>query len=339
MKSFVLKITCIAASIIIGSVFCLAGNTFAEEEQPDTTASDIVKAATSISISPVSKVLQLEENQVYSDTFEVTNNGSEDMTFEVYASPYSYTLSETDNEYKLGFSRETKYTQITRWITFKDVNGNYVKQPQFTAKPGESVTVKYHISTPASIPAGGQYAVLFAHTLSKDTNASGIKTEASPGLVVYGRSTGETISTSEISSLELIQTKGNEKDNVKVNSISGSAKVKNTGNVDFMAYGTLKVTGLFGQTYYETPATSGRISVIPESELTVSDAWEDTPYFGVFNASWTVHTIDNEETITKTFVIMPVPIILLVVLLLTIITIWIIMVVRRRKERKSRYSM
>lgn len=346
MKSLISKISCVAVSILVGSVFCLSHSVFAEEEEKTDVASDIVKAATSISISPVSKVLQLEPDKVYSDTFDVTNNGTEQMKFEVYASPYSYTLSEADNEYKLGFSRESKYTQITRWITFKDTNGAYVKQPKYVAEPGQTVTVKYHISTPSSIPAGGQYAVLFAHTLSEDTGASGIKTEASPGLVVYGRSTGETISTSEISDLkiervvgEVAKNNGTASTPIKDGSISASAKVKNTGNVDFMAYGTLKVTGLFGQTVYETPATQGRISVIPESELTVSDTWEEVPYFGIFNASWTVHSIDGEETINTTFVIMPLPIILLVILLLTIITVWIIIAIRKRKEHKSRYSM
>ena len=35
----------------------------------------------------VNKVLQIEANSVYDDTFKVTNNGAGDMEFEVYASP------------------------------------------------------------------------------------------------------------------------------------------------------------------------------------------------------------------------------------------------------------
>lgn len=336
MKSYFSKISCVAVSILLGSVFCLSNLAFAEGEDTTSTTEELMKAATSISISPVSKVLQLEPDKVYDDSFEVANNGNENMKFEVYASPYSYTFSEEENSYKLGFSRENSYTQITRWITFKDVNGDYVTKPQFVAEPNGSVVVHYRITTPSSIPAGGQYAVLFAHTLSESTTASGIKTEASPGLVVYGRSEGETISTSEISSLDLVK---KESDEGGKNIIVGSAKVKNTGNVDFMAYGVLRATGLFGQTYYETPSTQGRISVIPESELVVTDKWEDLPYFGIFNVSWTVYTIDGEEVISRLFVIMPLPIVLLTILLLTIITIWIIIAIRKRKERRSRYSI
>ena len=336
MKRVVSMFSYITVSIVLGSVFCFSSMAFADEDGAQNTTDEIMKAATSISISPVSKVLQLEPDKVYEDSFEVSNNGSDRMKFEVYASPYSYTFSEEENSYKLGFSRENNYTQITRWISFRDTNGEYVQRPQFIAEPEGKVEVHYRITTPSSIPAGGQYAVLFAHTLSESTTSSGIKTEASPGLVVYGRSEGETVATSEISGLELLQKKNDEGNN---DVISGSAKVKNTGNVDFMAYGVLRATGLFGQTYYETPSNQGRISVIPESELVVTDTWKDMPYFGIFNVSWTVHTIDGEEVISRLFVIMPLPIILLVILLLTIITIWIIIAVRKRTERRSRYSI
>ena len=274
----------------------------------------------------------------------MTNNGSSAMEFEVYASPYSYTFSETDNEYQLGFSRENSYTQITRWITFRDSSGNYVENPHFTAMPGESVEVAYKISTPSSIPAGGQYAVLFAHTLSGSATSSGIKTEASPGLVVYGRSAGETITKAEISDVYLSQNMkvkneetGEEEDKTIVNA---SAKIKNDGNVDFMAQGKLRIEGLFGNVYYETPATQARVSVIPESELVVSDQWTETPYFGIFKASWVVSAGgETTEPMTMMVVLLPAPIIIAFILLLTIIIVWIIIMVRKRKERRSRFMV
>ena len=333
MKSYISKISAFLAAVTLGLSFC-SGAVFAEGEENNA---DSGTPATSVSISPVSKILQLSANSNYEDKFTVTNNGGEKMPFEVYASPYSYTYSESEDAYKLGFNNENNYTQITRWVTFKDVNGNYVEKANFTAEPNSTVDVYYKISTPASIPAGGQYAVLFAHTLSGTVNASGIKTEASPGLVIYGRAEGDTIVTSEISNLEI-------KDKVTVDGdvktqISGTGKVKNTGNVDFMASGKLKVTGIFGISYYETPASStrARISVIPESELVVSDTWDETPYFGLFNVSWTVDAAGNTETFSKMVLIMPLPIIVLMILLLTIIIIWIIMLIRKRKERRAKF--
>lgn len=332
MKSYIKKISVFAAVALLATSLLTGVSAHAEDETDDGSA-----YATSISISPVNKVLQLAPNSVYEDTFTVTNDGNNQLTFEVYASPYSYTYSETQDSYQLGFTHENSYTQLTRWVTFKSANGDYVKKTTYTVGPGEHYEVNYKISTPESIPAGGQYAVLFAHTLS-DSSANGIKTEASPGLVVYGRAEGETLIESEISDLKV--TDRTMYDGEEKTLISGTAKVKNDGNVDFTASGNLKVTGLFGITQYETPSNStrARISVIPESELVVSDVWENTPYFGLFNVSWTVTAGGNEETFNKMVLIMPVPIIVLIIILLTILIIWIIITVRKRKERLAKFK-
>ena len=318
---------------LVGMMLWTPNTVYAEEE-----ASEPAKAATSISISPVSKILQLQPNTVYEDSFKVINNGTDDMPFEVYASPYSYTYSEEMGEYQLGFSRENNYTQITRWITFKDTSGQYVSNPKFTAKPGESVEVNYRITTPESLPSGGQYAVLFAHTLSSSTTSGGIKTEASPGLVVYGRASGETISTSEVSDMVIRQSITDAEGNTK-NIINASGKVKNTGNVDFTASGILKVEGLFGSVYYETPADESLLSVIPDSELTISGKWENTPYFGIFRATWTISAAGESEVVSHIILILPAPIIVAIILLLTIIIVWITIMVRKRKERRSRFMI
>ena len=335
MKKFQ-KISALVFAVIFSTVFCFGGTVFAEGEE--NSEEQTSNEGMSISISPVNKVLDLAPDSVYDDLFKVTNNGNGMMDFEVYASPYSYTYSEDDSEYRLGFSNENNYTQITRWITFQDANGEYVKTARFQVEPKSTTEIKYRISTPSSIPAGGQYAVLFAHTLSSSTDASGIKTEASPGLVVYGRAVGETLTSGSVSDSVINQTI--ERDGAKLNLINASAKVKNDGNVDFMAQGTLKVEGIFGRTYYETPPNQSRISIIPETELTVSDVWEETPYFGLFKATWTVVAAGQaEEPVTKMIIILPAPVLIFMILLLTIVIIWIIILIRKRKERRSRFMV
>ncbi len=309
---------------------------FAEDEAPAEASEE---GGTSISISPVSNIISIEGNKTYDYSFKVTNGGNSEMKFEVYAAPYSYTLSEEDGEYKLGFSRENNYTQITRWITFASGEENYTEKPVFTAGPKETVEVKYRITTPESIPAGGQYAVLFAHTLStSEMSGSGIKTEASPGLVVYARASGETIKTSEISNLKIEKTITNKKKET-FNHINATAKIKNTGNVDLTAVGTMTVQGIFGRSYYETPAGTAAVSVIPETELTLTDEWKETPYFGLFNVTWKVVTAGNTQTITAVILIMPAPIIVLFLILLTFVTIGVIIRVKKRSARRARYDI
>lgn len=332
-----------AMLVVFGTILSSVNIANAENDSTSTSV-----GGTSISISPVSKVLQLDASSTYEDIFSITNDGSEPINFEVYAAPYSYVYSEENDAYSLGFSKENNYTQITRWISIMDKNGKYVEKPTYTANPGETVDVPYKITTPSSIPDGGQYAVLFAHTISNPSSTGGIKTEASPGMVIYGRSNSQTIISSEISEMRISQTAEKEVDaeengqkikkSVKVNSINAFAKVKNTGNLDFNARGVLKVEGIFGGTYYETPDNESRISVIPESELILSDEWEDTPSFGIFKATWTVAAGENSETTEIVVCLISPSVIIGGIILLTALILCIIIMVRKRKERRSRFT-
>ena len=334
MKKIIYKVLSLALVLGLGVGFLLACPVRAEGEEENSN-----DLGTSISISPVSKVFELSSNSTYDGTLEVKNDGKKDMDIEVYAAPYSYVYSEDEDVYKLGFSKENNFTQITRWITFKDVGGSWVKKANYTIEPGKTLEVNYKVSTPDNIPAGGQYAVIFAHTLSGASTSNGIKTEASPGMIVYGRSTeGEAIETAEISDM-IVGRRVNEES--KKENFYASAKVKNTGNVDFNAVGTLKVDAIIGGGSYETGDTgnNARISVIPDSELVVSDEWEDSPSFGIYKVTWTVVAGGETQVVEKIVFINPVPFIIITILLLTIITIWIIMVVRKRKERKSRLAV
>ena len=340
MKNQLRRVAIFGVTLMLGLSFFASSPVIAEEA--DTTESGEAASAngagsTSISISPVSKVMQLLPSTIYEDVLNVTNNGSSAMDFEVYASPYAYTYSEDDDEYKLGFNTQNNYTQITRWIKFKNESGEYVEKIRRQAQAGETVEVAYKISTPSSIPNGGQYAVIFARTLASNTSSSGVKTEASPGMVIYGRSNGETITKAEFSDLTIEQTleTGSEKKSL----INAYGKVKNSGNVDFLAQGVLTVKNVFGQVLYETTGTDARVSVIPETELEVSDSWEDTPYFGIFNATWSITAAGETESVTQQILILPTPIIIAVILLLTFIIIWIIILVRKRKERRARFMI
>ena len=338
------KIAGLLSLIMAGFVFLgitTPVSTFAEEdqgEQTEQTEESTEAPGTNISLTPVSKVLEIASDSSYEDVFTITNNGSEEMKIEVYAAPYSYVYSEDEDAYKLGFSSENSFTQISRWITFENEFGAYDKKPQYTIQPGKSLDIKYKISTPSNIPAGGQYAVLFAHTLTSVVSSNGIRTEASPGLVLYARSSeGQSISTAEISSLEIAQTV---EENQKVRTaFHASAKVKNTGNIDFSAVGTMKVEPIIFGPSYETPSDRGRVSIIPETELVVSDTWDETPDFGLYKVTWTVSAGDKTETIERIiFLFSPIALII-TILLLTIVVVWIIIMLRKRKERRSRLAV
>lgn len=327
-------------NIAVISLIALVGlgvatsNAFAEGEEAKPEESK-----TSLTLSPVSQTLDISSESSYDGVMSVTNDGNEEVQIEVYAAPYSYVYSDEDDTYKLGFSQENNFTQITRWITIQDPSGNYDKRPKFTIKPKEKVDIKYKINTPPNIPAGGQYAVLFAQTITGKTNESGIKTEASAGMVIYGHSTeGEAIATSEMRDVKIGQglpsSETKDKDN-----FYGLAKVKNTGNVDFFAKGTLKVDPIIGFSSYETPRDQSIISIIPESERIVEDEWTETPDFGIYKVTWTVRAGDNEEVREQIFFLIPPYAVILFIIFLTIIIGGTIIVVKKRKERNSRLSV
>lgn len=335
MRKTILRMLLLVVVLFSLGVFLPSIGVYAEDEATETeTKTETVDTGTSIKLTPVSKILQISSDSVYEDSFTVTNDGSTAIRIETYAAPYSYVYSSEEDQYKLGFNNENNFTQISRWITFRNNNGAYVSRPEFTIEPGESLDVYYKISTPSNIPSGGQYAVIFAHTLTGSISASGIRTEASPGLVVYGRSTeGEATVSAELSGLAI--ERGVNTDN---SNIYAYAKVKNTGNVDFNAFGVLKAEPIIGFSSYETDPSRGRISVIPDTELTVSDEWENTPTFGIYKVSWMVTAGESTETIEKV-VFLNSPIVIIVsIIALTIIIVWIIITVRKRKERRSRLT-
>ncbi|MBO7718213.1 hypothetical protein J6S37_01815 [Candidatus Saccharibacteria bacterium] len=328
MKKIIARISALSLAVIFGLVFVTLGNAYADEEGAST--------GTSISLTPVSKILQISSNSTYDSNFEVKNDGGSPIRVEVYAAPYSYVYSDEEDTYKLGFNNENNFTQISRWITFRNNDGDYVDKTVFSIDAHNALTVNYRISTPNNIPAGGQYAVIFAHTLSEASSAGGIRTEASPGLIVYGRSTeGETVTSAEISNMKIEQSVT--ENGATRNNFYASAKVKNNGNVDFTATGKLTVQSIIGGGDFEI--ADSRISIIPEAELLIANELKDTPSFGIYNVTWTVEAGETSETISKTIFLIPVWLVILTILLLTILTIWIIMVLRKRKERRSRLAI
>lgn len=327
----------IVGTLAVGMIAILSLGFFVGQVSAEGEDASGNVAGTSIRLSPANFIVQLPPDTVIENTFEIKNEGDSEIKVEVYASPYSYVYSDEEDQYKLGFSNENNFTQLSHWMTFEDSGGNYVSKPVFTIDTNEKLNVKYRITTPASMPSGGQYAVIFTHALTSVTSGSGIKTEASPGIVVYGHSTdGENVISATISNLAV--GKGITEVNVTRNNIYATANVKNNGNVDFIATGELKVEPIIGFSSYDN-ANGAKVSIIPETELSVFDEWEDTPGFGIYKATWKVTAGGEEETTEQIFFLFS-PIALIgVIMLLTFLTIWIIMLVRRRKERRSRLAV
>lgn len=282
------------------------------------------KPAVWLQISPVSSRVTLEAGKALEYSFTVSNIGSEGFTFSVYAAPYTI----KSENYDVNFSEETHRTQISRWIQFKDSDGNWVDTTKFNIPADGKQTVEYRVNVPEDIPDGGQYAAIFAETEpSSDSNsASGLKTVSRAGLIVYGRTNGETRDSAEIKDFEFntFLTSGK---------VSTGARVVNNGNTDFESKYSLTIKTLFGKTVYEK---DNSYNVLPDTTRKIHMEWDDTPSFGIFRATARVTAGSEIHEESKIVMIVPLFIIIIVLILLTILIVWTIILIKKRNEQKAK---
>jgi len=319
MKKLINFITASILSFVATVGFC-AAPVFADDDN-----SDDQKPAISIMISPVSNNPTLVAGEKTDYTFTVTNNGSATFSFRVYASPYTV----ANDSYNAQFDQETSYTQISRWIKFYNEDDELKSEVNFTIDPDEKIKVKYQIAVPDDVPAGGQYATIFAESdkVEGEVKSSGVKTSSRAGLIIFGHTDGETKKTAEISDYNI-------KTFLTSGAIGVSSKVSNTGNVDFSAVHNFTVKSLFGKALYETGDKS--YSVLPETTRSTTLEWENTPLMGIFKVQYSVTAADQNISEEKVVVVLPTFAIILLVILLTLVIIWIIILIRKRRERRSR---
>ena len=118
-------------------------------------AHDAHAASGGLTISPTSVDVETAPGGSYSGNMLVINQGELDITYKVYATPYSV----TGEDYQPYFTPVQGAVDITKWFNFP-TTGN-------TIKVGNQDTIPYTISVPKGTGAGGYYATVFAETADK----------------------------------------------------------------------------------------------------------------------------------------------------------------------------
>lgn len=320
--------TLFATTLMVAGVLGGSPVVYAEEEATPETWLQLSPTAVTVTLMG-GDVLEGKADKCPKDVdggcvMEVKNIGTKAFRYRVYASPY---VVKGEN-YDLDFSESssTSYTQISRWITFLAEDGSYAKEAEFAIEPGETQTIHYRIEVPEDVPGGAQYAVIWAQTIGSTTTGTGVQTISRAGMVVSGRTIGDTEQTSEIYeySFDRFALSG---------PLTAKATIKNTGNTDFDAYYTYSAHTLFGKEIY---TDQGSIATFPDTEYHVDLNWENPPLLGIFQVEFRVTGADTIKTETHIVVIMPIFVIVLLILLLTVAIVWIIIIIRKRKERKAR---
>lgn len=316
---------------LISGVVAPAGLAFAEEEQP--TSQNAIQVTPSGARLTLSKGDLLEGHAEHCPkgddgcSITITNIGSAPIRFRIYMSPY--VVSGSENELSFAEENATSYTQLYKWITVKNSDGEWVREAEFAAEPNASQTVQYRIEVPEDLPGGSQYAVIWAQIINSGTS-EGIETVGQIGAVLTARSTEDVIETAEISDVDLTTfTFGDP--------LKASATVKNTGNVDFAARYYYSAKTFFGKELFNN-GQDDFVAAYPDTTYQINFEWpkDKMPFLGIFQVEWKIIAADKEEVRTSIVVVMPIIVIIVMILLLTVIIVWIIIISRKRKERKAR---
>ena len=298
----------------------------ADEGEGNTSSGDSssAQAAPELTVSPATASVSLKPGASIDYTLVVDNQKDQDLSISVYATPFSI----QNEEYDANFERETNRTQLSRWIEFVNEDGSVTKDYKAIVPAKTKSYVVYRVTIPEDIPAGGQYASIFVQTGddAKPLETSGVQAVSRVGVIVYGRSTGETDEKAEINDAHIptFLLRG---------PVTASALVKNTGNTDIELSYNFTVTSIVGNELYHS---EGKEPVLPDASRRVKQEWENTQPMGIFKVSYRIEALDQVYEESKIIIILPFYMIILALFILTLLVIWIIILIRKRRERKSR---
>lgn len=265
-------------------------------------------------ITPSTITIELDPGQVYTDYFEVHNNGTEQFKIRVYALSRRY----SDREYKtIDYNSTDEYSLIRNWITFE--------KPQYTIIPGESVKVYYTVTVPQDVSGLGQYASFISEIINEDedntitvTNRLGINFNAVINGVTRDKGYGK-IKENKINTFTLTPP------------LSANVLVENNGNVQGYEHITMEVYPLFSEEpAYVYDNESDPLIVYPETSRFTKTDWNGAPRLGIFKVIQKVEFMGETSTEEKIVFILP---IWFIFIIFAIIVLFIMRIIARKKQK------
>ena len=258
-------------------------------------------ASSSFRLSPMYQNVSLIPGESSQGTFIITNPANNEVNFEYKL--YVQAFAATDDE-DVVFENNGDFNQIVDWITLEKTSGEIA--------PNSSEEISFTINTPVDAPAGGQYAAIMVRQEASGSigDAVNLKQNYEISHLIYADVAGETVRKGDITDVSVpsILFSGN---------ISGTAKIKNLGNVHSRATHTLQVFPLFSNeevyTNEETPQTS---FIMPGTTKLTTTSWENTPSVGIFHVIYNVEYEGVESNVDKIVIICPLWLLFIIILAL-----------------------
>lgn len=273
-------------------------------------------------VTPMSQSISLTPGEVYEGSITVINPSyaTSDFNYKVGVTPYGV----SGETYVADLLSESDRTAISKWIE--------IAEPTGTIAPNESREVKFKITVPQNVPAGGQYATI-AVSSDNDAKDSGstVQNVFEIASIIYADVAGETIHGGEI--LE-----NNIPAFALTNPVIISALLTNTGNIHENAIFTITATDLFtGNVILPTEEVTGRYSetIMPETTRYVERELKDFPAIGVVKVTQTIVYNGQTSSEEKNIIICPVWLmIIIIVALSTIISLITALLIKKYRRKR-----
>ena len=290
-----------------------------------TTCAD---SEVSFGLSPMKQSIVLNPGDTYHGSFKIVNPNSSKNELEYEIERKSFYVDEG-----YGTTFDEIASPIVDWTTLNsDATG--------IVAPNSNVDIKFTIEVPEDAASGGQYEAFMVKTKKSDVgdgnmqNGAGIQEQLIMAHLVFAEIAGNTVRQGEIVSVDVpsFLLSGN---------ITGSAAIKNTGNIHGEAKYIMQVYPLFSSeeayTNEEDPDT--RI-ILPDRTLYNELAWSETPDMGIFNVIYTVEFEGVTTQVSKLVIKCPIWLLFIIIFIIFAIIIWIVMRVKHhgKKSRKTTES-
>lgn len=268
--------------------------------------SGLVRAAGSVSVSPLRKEIELKPGQSINGTLYVRNASQKQATFELSAETFNVINENYDYEF-------AQAQDLPKWITFKESSASI--------EPGKTHDFSYTASIPLGAEGGAKYIVIFASTTPvKQSNT--ITSVERAGMLLYINVPGNGNNRrGKLLDLKLPKFTIHK-------SAEWNMHIKGSGNAHFRSPVSVKVRGLFGRNISSTNANH---LIMPKSTRSLHDKISFGRLPGIYRVNFSVGLGDN-STSYKTKWIVYIPLVQTTAIAAVILAI-IISLVRIKKRR------
>ena len=273
-------------------------------------------AAESFSLSPMYDLVTLTPGETFESSFNIVNpeGNTSDFYYEIIIEPFT-----EDGNQNITATANGHYSDMTEWIELPKTEG--------VIAPNSSETIIYRINVPETAAAGGQYASIAVGSKEDTFAEEGLSIHEifRSNYLIYAEVAGETVRKGSVNDVNVpsFLFSGN---------ITGTASIKNEGNVHSPATYTLQVFPLFsGEEVFTNEEDPKTTWIMPGNTNLTKIAWEETPSIGIFHVIYNVEFEGVSEKVDKMVIVCP---LWLLFVILVIIFLIIFKILSGKKEKK-----